>query len=433
MGKRRPDGRTLRVTVSDLANGGDGVALVDVDGERRAVFVRGAALGDELELDVDLATRPARGRVLRIVSAGRSRVVPVCRYAEPCGGCGWMHISAPGQEEAHGQRIQATLPEAWLRVPLAFHPPGEPLGSRTRARLSARASGGRAIIGLREAGTHETVEVDRCVILHAELDRARLALGPVLEGARGQGEAQIALGARGRPVLELKWEGRLLPATFARLEAGVKIDEWAGARVFEGDTPRPAVIGDPTPWTVGADGETLRLAPAGFAQASEKANVELGQRLLLLGTAALGGSLGNVVELFAGAGNFTVLLARHAERVVAVEANAAACDAARQNLAARGLTAKVVQALAEEHLIRRATNLVVLDPPRAGARLVAERLALARPRVIAYVSCDLPTLARDLEILSKSYDPVALEAFTMFPHTPHLETLAVLVRKGSAR
>jgi 23S rRNA (uracil1939-C5)-methyltransferase len=424
-----------RVIVRELANGGDGVAIVDASGERRAVFVRGAALGDELELAVDFTKRPARGRLLRIERAGPTRVVPVCPDAERCGGCAWMHISIAGQEDAHRLQIQRTLPEAWSRVPLAFHPPHEMLGYRTRARLSVRASGGRAVVGFREAGGRETIEVERCVVLHPVLDGARLALGPLLAGARGHGEAQIALGAGGRPVLELTWEGRLEDATFARIEAGVNGSEWAGARVSLGAVPRPAVIGDPTPWTLGADGEPIRLAPGGFAQASERANVELGERLLSLSKDGLGGGLGGglgaVVELFSGAGNFTVLLARHAERVVAVEASEPACDAARQNLSARGLTARVVAGLAEEHAVRKGTDLVVLDPPRTGARLVAERLALAKPRVIAYVSCDLPTLARDLDALKAAYEPFALEAFAMFPHTPHLETLAVLVRKGT--
>jgi len=430
---KTPGGGTrVRATVGELANGGDGVAIVAVKGERRAVFVRGAAEGDELDLSVDFATRPARGRVVRIVKAGPGRVVPVCPHASVCGGCGWMHLSPSGQEEAHRKLVRATLPQAWGRLPLAFHAPLEALGGRTRARLSARASGGRAVVGLREAGTHDAVEVDRCVILHPQLDVARLAVGPLLEGARGHGEAQLALGARGRPVLELTWKGRLDPKTFGRLESGVKRGDWAGARVFEGDIQRPAVVGDPTPWTVGADGEPLRLAPGGFAQASEKANEELGARLLGLVTSALGESLGAVVELYAGAGNFTVLLARHAARVVAVEASRPACEAARLNLAARELTAKVVEGLAEEHPLKRATDLVVLDPPRSGARLVAERLALAKPRVIAYVSCDLPTLARDLEHLEGAFEPVAIEAFAMFPHTPHLETLAVLARRRRA-
>jgi 23S rRNA (uracil1939-C5)-methyltransferase len=425
---RRSRAKVLEVeaVIHELANGGDGVAVVEIEGERRAVFVRHTAPGDHAFLSVDLATRPATGHILRLDKAGPARVHPVCPHALRCGGCSWMHLSIPGQLQAHRDRIRATLPEAWKAVSLELHPPSESLGYRTRARLHARVSPSHAVVGLQEAGTHEPVEVDRCVVLHPELERARLTLQFLLEGARGRGEAQIALGTGGKPVLELTWRGELPGQIFARLEQGVKNLAWAGARVFEGTVSRPAIVGDPTPWTIGADGAPLRLAPGGFAQASEKTNQKLGHRVLALAQEVLGSSLGEVVELFAGSGNLTVLLARHADRLVAVESSEAACDALRQNLAARGLAARVSHALAEEHGITRGIDLLLLDPPRTGARLVMERVLLARPRAIAYVSCDVPTLARDLGALDSAYEPVALEAFAMFPHTPHVEMLAVL-------
>jgi 23S rRNA (uracil1939-C5)-methyltransferase len=421
--------------IVDVANTGEGVAFAEVGAERRAIFVRGAALGDHTELSVDLSARPAEGRILRLVAPGPARVDPPCQHSLRCGGCAWMHISLPGQVEAHRQRIRAALPDAWRNVPLEVHRPDEDLGYRTRARLHARATGGHATVGLQEAKTHDPVEVDRCIVLHPHLDEARLALGPLLEGAHGRGEAQVALGKEGKPVLELFWRGRLSPKTFGRLETAVKTEALAGARVFEGEVNKPAVWGDPTPWTRGADGEPLRLAPGGFAQASEKGNELLARRLLVLCLDALQprDRLGRVVELFAGAGNLTALLARSSDRVVAIESSEAACEAHRKNLAARGLGPKcvrVVVGLAEEYALPKGTDLVVLDPPRTGARLVMHRLLEARPKAIAYVSCDVPTLARDLQILDRLYDPIALEAFTMFPHTHHVETLAVLRKRS---
>jgi 23S rRNA (uracil1939-C5)-methyltransferase len=426
--------------IEDVAQGGDGVAFIDVRGERRAVFVRGAALGDHAALRVDLSTRPAEGRIVRLDVRGPSRVEPACPYTRTCGGCAWMHLSLPGQNEAHRKLLGDALPETWNGIALEVHTCAEPFGYRTRTRLHARSSGGRATVGLQEAKTHDPVEVDRCIVLDPRLDHARLALAPLLEGAHGRGDAQIALGASGRPVLELTWNGRLSPKTFGRLEAGVNHEAWAGARVFEGEVKRPAVFGDPTPWSRGADGEPLRLAPGGFAQASETANALLATRLLALcrGLREPAG-LGKVVELFAGAGNLTVLLARSSDRMIAVEANEAACQAHRENLVARGLDAKgvrVIAGLAEEYTIPKGTDLCVLDPPRTGARLVMDQILQSRPKAIAYVSCDVSTLARDLRVLDSAYAPVALEAFTMFPQTPHLETLAVLrarPRSGGAR
>jgi 23S rRNA (uracil1939-C5)-methyltransferase len=138
----------------------------------------------------------------------------------------------------------------------------------------------------------------------------------------------------------------------------------------------------------------------------------------------------SVLELYAGAGNFTVLLARAFTRVLAVESNAAACEAARANLASRGLTAKVTCADADELPIPPRTDVVVLDPPRRGARKVCEALAASSARAIVYVSCDAPTLGRDLASLEPRFDLVALESFAMFPGTSHSETIAHLRRKA---
>jgi 23S rRNA (uracil1939-C5)-methyltransferase len=423
----------VRARIHELAPGGDGVAHVGVNGERRAVFVRGAALEEEVDLDVDFTSRPARGRMLRVAAPGPTRVVPACPHVQRCGGCAWMHLSVEGQKQAHRTQLMAALPEEWRSIAIVSHDAPDAFEYRTRTRLHARGSGGRTVVGLHETGTHDPVEVDHCVVLHPNLDRARLALGPLLEEAQGYGDARIALGKAERPVLELAWKGTLARASFARIDDAVRNGQWAGARVFEGEVSRAAVFGDPTPWTLGADAEPLRLAPGGFAQTSAKANVILGERLLALTRAATGGSLGSVLELYAGSGNFTVLLARHSDRVLAVESSVEACDAARQNLAARGLTAKVVLGLAEEHPIRPGTDLVVLDPPRTGARKVGERLAASKARAILYLSCDVATLARDLATLATTFQLVSLESFLLFPHTPHAETLALLVRKGRPR
>ncbi len=143
-------------------------------------------------------------------------------------------------------------------------------------------------------------------------------------------------------------------------------------------------------------------------QATEEGNAILARRVaeLALGTPA--------VELYAGAGNLTVLLARAEEReLVAVETSKEACAAARSNLAARGLTAKVVEADAASFILPKATRLLVLDPPREGARAACAAAAARTPGArsklsrIVYVSCDPATLARDVKILAEGGFPAA--------------------------
>jgi len=231
-------------------------------------------------------------------------------------------------------------------------------------------------------------------------------------------------------VLEARWDGELAPSCYARLEKAVAAGQLAGARVTAGESSRPAVVGDPTPWMRGADGEPLKLAPGGFAQASEPANTALARHVAEVAATRPGEK---TVELYAGSGNLTVLLARTAGELVTVESIREACDAARANLAARGLHAKVVEADADAHAWSRATKLLVLDPPRTGARAVAERLAAVRVPRVVYVSCDAQTLGRDLAILAPSYEPTSIATFEMFPQTSHVETVVALQRIRGAR
>jgi 23S rRNA (uracil1939-C5)-methyltransferase len=427
----------LDATIGELSPGGDGVAVVALAGERRAVFVRGVACGDRVRLAVDASRRPARGRVLALVEAGPDHVAPPCAWADVCGGCDWMHVSGAGQRAAHEAHVRAALPQDWRdAITVGFHAAPSPLGYRTRARVHARASGGRAVVGMNEARTRDPVEVERCAVLHPDLESARARIAPLLEGAHGRGEAQLALGALGRSprpaVIDLHWSGVLSAACFARLERGVA-DGWlAGARVTAGETRVPAKIGDPTPWIPGGDGAPLRLASGGFGQASDEGNALLARRVGELARVAVAGKEGaRAVELYAGAGNLSVVFAPVVAELVTVESGRDSCGAARANLEARGLAARVrvVEADAASFAIPARTHLVVLDPPRAGARDVAARLAASSAKHVLYVSCDTQTLARDLSLLAPSFAPRAVEAFELFPQTSHVETVVHLERR----
>jgi len=436
-----PATREIRVTIAELAPGGDGVAIGELDGERRAIFMRGVALGDVVRVAVDGSRRPARGRVLELVEIGPGRVAPECPHVELCGGCDWMHLSPAAQAAAHRALVAAALPPSWQGHDIVVHQAPRRLGYRTRARLHVRVSGGRAIVGMHGAGTREPVPVDACVVLDPRVERARVLLPALFEGAHGHGDVQLALGRKppgadaALPVLDIQWSGALAGACYGRLERGVTEGRWSGARVHYGEVERPAIVGDPTPWMLGADGQPLRLAPGGFAQASEEANAVLGERVAAALEAiqqsragAVDARVLRVVELYAGAGNFTVLLANPSTTVTAVEASREACEASRQNLAARALRAHVVEADAALQPWPPQTDVVVLDPPRTGARAVAERLVASRIRHVVYVSCDPSTLRRDLAVLEGSYAPRAIETFEMFPQTSHVETLIRLER-----
>jgi 23S rRNA (uracil1939-C5)-methyltransferase len=420
-----PRPSTLELDVAALAPGGDGVSHTEIEGERRAVFVPHTVPGDRVRARVDASRRPARGQLLELLAAGPDRTTPACAWSTRCGGCDWMHVAPEAQVRAHVEHVRAALPERWRDSPVTPREAPRTTGYRTRARVHVRCERGRVEVGMHEARTHDPVAVDVCVVLDPAVENARRSLAAWLEESRGRGEAQIALGVERRPVLELRWQGEVAPAAFARLERAVLARELAGARVALAGAKRPAVVGDPTPWIVGADDRPLRLAPGGFAQASEPMNATLAGHV-----AGQVRPLGvdRAVELYAGSGNLSVLLARDVRELVLVESNPEACEAARANLAARDLAGRVVESNAEEYAWSAATKLLVLDPPRTGARLVAERLARSRVPHVVYVSCDPATLGRDLAILAAAYAPRSIATFEMFPQTSHVETVVVLER-----
>lgn len=427
---------TLDAEITELSpHGGDGVAICAIDGERRAVFVPNVLTGEQVRVEVDPKTRPARGRLLEVLRPSPSRVSPPCAHVARCGGCDWMHLAPNEQATEHARIVKRLLGEAAEGVDVTSHPAPQVLGYRTRARVHVETTRKDHVnVGMFGRRSHEPAVVDTCVVLDPVLDRARASLATLLLGAKGKGEAHLALGNDRRAVIDLHFRGELPGAIFGRLERATKEGELAGARVFEGDVRTPAKIGDPTPIIEGADGLPLRLAMGGFAQASEQGNKRLASHVADLARILVGdGSkeAGLCVELYAGAGNLTILLARDRPTLIAVEQDKEACAIARENLAARGLSRRVIEADASTFTMPKGTSLVVLDPPREGARAVAEALAqmpAKKAPAIVYVACDPPTLARDVKILVQSgnYDVRRVDTFEMFPQTSHVETVVLL-------
>ncbi len=421
--------RRLDVTVSRLASSGVGVGHVQEGGESRAVFIPRTAAGDVVSCDVDFATRPARGRVVSLLTASADRVEPSCESFSTCGGCDFLHLSPDAQMRAHRERVLGALRDVQHPPPTLapFTPSG---GARTRARLHVVADKrGRVTCGFFQEGSHDVVSVRTCVALDPALDRARAELPALLAGALGKGEALLALGAFEdvrRPVLSLSWDGELPRAVYARVETAVTERRFAGVRLLEKGAARPSIVGDPTPYTRGADGAPIALAPGGFAQATE--SPALAAVVIARAKELLGARTGKIVELYAGAGNFSVVLATMGA-LTTVEVSAEACEKARENLRARGLVCDVKQGEAESLRVTEKPELLVLDPPRTGARAVAETHARGVARSILYASCDPETLGRDLVILAQGYDVRSLDIVPCFPDTSHVEVVCALEKK----
>ncbi|MBI5512649.1 MAG: class I SAM-dependent RNA methyltransferase [Deltaproteobacteria bacterium] len=405
------------VRVEALGPSGDGLCRVD----GRWMHVPGALPGEVVTLGGDGA--PA------VLEASPERVAPPCPRFGVCGGCAWQHASASLQASAHLALLQRALPPEVRALPVSWHPSPAPYGYRSRARLAWDARGPALLLGFRARRSQDLVPADPCPVLDERIQKAAKEIGQFVRKIGDQGELSLALGRSGRVVCSLHPQvavtAELVEELSALLGGGLE-----GVALGAPGASAPITVGDPRPAQRGADGELLLLPPDGFAQANEGLNGAL-VALVARRAEARGRK---VLELHAGSGNFTLALAREAAAVCAVESDLGAVKALEENLRARaqkGVT--VLRGMAEDAVRGHPAEVVVLDPPRTGAREVCEALLKGRAKRVVYVSCDPPTLGRDLQVLLGGFRVEHLDAFEMFPQTPHLECVVTLLRKPRAR
>ncbi|MFI5306245.1 MAG: class I SAM-dependent RNA methyltransferase [Polyangiales bacterium] len=422
MGVPPSGGTELDGRVRDLTHAGEAV----VETEHGIVLARGALPGERVRLRLGRrAAGVQRGVVISLLEASESRVEPACQLAERCGGCPLMALSPEAQLRFKQQRLRAMLEGLGSTLEPELVPSPSMLGYRGRARLAFRREGETMQLGYFAAGSKTLVDVSVCQVLHPALALGLTALRERLRPSlEGEGEVALGLGAGGACVAELTSRGPQPPQAYAAAEALISSGGLAGLalRIADGAAAR---FGDPRQVTASSDGTPL-WAPAGsFRQANPEVNAMLVERVLAL--AEPEGAA--VLELYAGHGNFTIGLAPRAKSLQAVEADRGAADACRESLRSRGvIQARVVCADAVEGARGQGgLDVVVLDPPRAGAKEVLPVVVGRRPERIVYVSCDLATLRRDLaELMRNGYALDAVTGFDMFPQTAHLETVVRL-------
>jgi 23S rRNA (uracil1939-C5)-methyltransferase len=299
-------------------------------------------------------------------------------------------------------------------------PADRELGYRRRARLHVE----RGRIGWRVRRSDRLLDVERCLVLDDVLSAALAAIrAEVLPLLAGSGELRLAHGGS-LAVAALEMDDPQPPEVYRACEG--LVPRLAGVGLDAGRTGTFATFGDPRERTTAADGLPLEGTVGGFSQAHDEINTRLAAAVVEL--AAPAGA--RVLELYAGTGNLSVMLAPAASSFVAVEEDRAASESLRRNLTARGIAhAKVIAGDAASEGGGGAIDVIVLDPPRTGAKDALAAIAARRPQRIVYVSCDTATLGRDLARLRDlGFITDRALAFEMFPQTSHVETVVRLQR-----
>ncbi|MGE4369556.1 MAG: 23S rRNA (uracil(1939)-C(5))-methyltransferase RlmD [Burkholderiaceae bacterium] len=416
--------------------------------EGKVVFVEGALPGERV-LATITRRKPAydTARFERIVKASSQRVTPACPNFGVCGGCAMQHLE-PAAQVAVKQRV---LEDALRHIGKvnadqilpALH--GPTWGYRYRARLSVRVvrKKGGVLVGFREKRGSYVADMTECLVLPRHVSDLLVPLRhligamscadriPQVEVAVGDDVTALLL----RHMEPLTGADIDLLHVFARRH---NVSWWLQPKGVDSvhllnndDDGRLA-------YTLPEFGLRMPFRPTDFTQVNHAINRTLVSRALGLLQV---GSTDRVADLFCGLGNFTLPLATRAACVVGVEGSAALTERAGQAARIHGLHDKVSFATLNLFEVDGAwlRNLgyfdrMLIDPPREGAEAVSRALAALapaeRPQRIVYVSCNPATLARDAGILvhSQAYRLASAGAINMFPHTGHVESIAVFER-----
>ncbi|MFL6277196.1 MAG: class I SAM-dependent RNA methyltransferase [Blastocatellia bacterium] len=399
-------GDSIEVTTERLAYGGDAIA----HHEGLTIFVPLAARGERLRVRVvERKKNYARAVIETIVEPSPERRAPLCAYFGECGGCQLQHLTYDAQLAAKSGFIRDALTRigkiSWPQEIAVLH--AAETGYRARAQIkleSDRSTADQPLrIGFNRSASSAVRDVASCPVLVPELDAALSQLREAASDSTGAARADLS---------------RLREVEMAAGDSGVAI--------------APAVSGMPSGTiTRTIQNLTYKFSPTTFFQ---------GNALLLeaLTGEALDDYAGGVaVDLYAGVGLFTLPLARRFQRVISIESDLEAARFARQNIAANQIAnvelrhTRVEQWLADFTAQRptasEPVDLLVLDPPRAGAAAALDGIIALAPVRVVYVSCDPPTLARDLRrLLDAGYRLDRVTGVDLFPQTYHVETVAHL-------
>ncbi|PLX85951.1 MAG: 23S rRNA (uracil(1939)-C(5))-methyltransferase RlmD [Desulfuromonas sp.] len=427
--------RQVELSIETLTHGGRGLGFCD----GKAVFVPLTAPGDRVLARVcQEKKRYCSAELIEILEPSDLRQTPPCPRFGDCGGCQWQHLSYQ-QQLAWKERIYFDLLgrsglatngqlQAIMPAPQQFH-------YRNRVQFKCRMTADGFVIGFYRAGQHFVVDTECCLLLMPAVQRILTLLRCTMERApRPDAVPQVDVTCGDDDAVQLVVH--LLPDAVMAMRPWLQDlarqhDLTLSLQVGRKDSLRRIHGGSDQVLNLPSSGVSLRVRAGGFAQINPQQNRVLVETVCRL--AGLNGSE-RVLDLFCGAGNFSLPLARNARWVDGVEAFAPAIEDACHNAVANGIDNVAFHAEdATEAIARLWTkedyDLVVLDPPRSGCYAVIGELVRRRPARIIYVSCDPATLARDLHpLMGGGYRLVVSQPCDMFPQTWHVESVCLLQR-----
>ena len=405
----------------------------------KVVFIPFTAPGDRISAAILKEKKNYLEAEIRTVEKpSPKRISPFCPVFGFCGGCHLQHLSYDDQISVKEEQLRSSLHRLLAKRHFEILPTLQAphdRGYRIRAQLKASLAGGRTIVGFHGIKSHRVVEIDRCPLLHPLANKILQELYSRIERWKGKIQLRnadiLVSPEEEKGVIRLAGEGACgseILQEMVQESSCLKGAQFQGKnRTTWGDTNLQFRL----PSERSREPVKVQIAADSFFQVNPFQNANLIRKIEEW--AGLTGRE-NVLDLFCGAGNLTLPLARKAAKVWGVDVDPTAISAAEENARQNFLkncSFRAATAHAGISRILKETNqvdLVVLDPPRAGAAEALEPIARLRPSKILYVSCEPPTLARDLARLGGlGYQVTRLQPLDMFPHTYHLESITELL------
>lgn len=436
--RSRLDRTPFQTDILDLSHDGRGVARRDGEGGK-VTFITGALPGEVVTAEPTARNRHFdEARTIEVVQASPQRVTPRCPHFGVCAGCVLQHLEESQQIVAKQRVLIDNLTRIGHVTPGTVLPPlvGDSWGYRRKGRFSVRRveKKDKTLVGFRELDPRFVADLSQCLTVIPEIGMKVGVLSEFIETLDGKRDIPQIEFIAGDDAIMLTIR-HMQPLSDADRAAWIAFGQAHGFAIslqpggvesvqplWPAEVPLSFKL---APWDV-----ELAFRPLDFIQVNAKLNVQMIAHALALLDA---GPDERVLDLFCGLGNFTLPLARTVRNVVGVEGDAGLVARARENAVRNGLenaefhAADLTQDQRQASWMRQGFDKLLLDPPRSGAIEVLQQLPLKQFKRIVYVSCHPGSLARDAGYLvnEQGFTLVSAGAMDMFPHTAHVESIAV--------
>ena len=438
---RKIPAKPVMVKIESLSHEGRGIGHID----NKTVFVDGALPGETVMFQYRRRKSGFdEGKTIEVIHASPDRILPECEHYDVCGGCSLQHMPSIMQLAHKQQVLLEQLQHMGGTVPEEILPPvtGPVWRYRRKARLAVKyvEKKHKVLVGFREKYSSFVAEISRCIVLHpavgeilSELQKLVCSISiyrriPQIEIAVAENKTALVF----RHLADFTPEDVNLMRCFAD-EHDVQIY----LQPYGPDSIQPLDPGryEDLKYSFATYGLEFVFLPTDFTQINYEMNVKMVDLVLSLLSP---GDNDHVLDLFCGLGNFTLAISQQGSLVTAVDGDEGLVARARYNARINKLlnidfhVANLGDEDISNEFIRQSYTKILLDPPRSGAREVINQLDFDGVVKIVYVSCNPSTLARDADILvnEKGFRLVKTGIMDMFPHTTHVESMALFEKQG---